>query len=432
MLTLRNRSNDTLAERMTTTTLACGLPAVLLPKPGLAKKIAIVATRYGSIDLTFQVNGSRLETPPGIAHFLEHQLFKKEGGGDLLIEFGKFGASSNAFTEYCTTAYYFTCSERFYENLGLLLGLAFSPYWNPEYVAKEKLIIEQELKMYEDSPDYQVYRNLMAGLYQKHPVRNDVGGTVADIQKIDPAQLEHCYNVFYNPANMILILAGDLKPAEAFAKADALIPKHVKAAPAIPRFWPEEPLGAHKGMTWIESVVSRPRLLLGFKDLDLAKRDILARDLEMSVILDLVFGKSSRFYQKQYETGLIDDGFSGSYNSDLPYGFSIIGGETDDPEKLIEEVLKEIERVKKERLKSRDIERSKRKRLGKFIRAFDTPDGAGFLLLGCLQKNVDVFDVPKAIQRLQPRALEERLRAHFDNRNYAISIVSPKGTRKGS
>jgi predicted Zn-dependent peptidase len=427
-LALRNRSNDTLAERMTTTTLSCGLPAILLPKPGLSKKIAIVATRYGSIDLTFHVDGRQLETPPGIAHFLEHQLFKKEGGGDLLIEFGRFGASSNAFTEYCTTAYYFTCSERFYENLGLLLGLAFSPYWNPEFVAKEKLIIEQELKMYEDSPDYQVYRNLMAGLYRKHPVRLDVGGTVADIQKIDPGLLEHCYNVFYNPANMVLILAGDLKPAEAFAKADELMPKNVKPGAPIRRFWPDEPVGVEKAMTWVESVVSRPRLLMGFKDLDLANRDILARDLEMSVILDLVFGKSSRFYQKQYESGLIDDGFSASYNSDLPYGFSILGGETDDHERLVEEILKEISRVRKERLKTRD--RAKRKRLGKFIRAFDTPDGAGFLLLGCIQKNVDVFEVPKSIQQLQPRRLEERLRAHFDDRNYAISIVSPKGSRK--
>ncbi|MBI2901688.1 MAG: insulinase family protein [Planctomycetes bacterium] len=422
---LTPRSSKTLRERTVSTTLSCGLPAILLPKPGLNKKIAIVATRYGSVDLEFRIDGRDVKTPPGIAHFLEHQLFKKESGTDLIIEFGRFGASSNAFTEYCTTAYYFTCSERFFENLRLLLRLAFVPYWHPDYVAKEKLIIEQELRMYEDSPDYQVYRNLMAGLYQVHPVRIDVGGTVEDIRRIDAALLEDCYKVFYNPANMVLILAGDLDPRETFAIAEGAIPPTPRGG-EIRRFWPKEPPGAKKAMTWTESVVSRPKLLLGFKDLDLDGRDILARDLQMSVLLDLVFGRASRFYNRHYETGLIDDGFSASYNSDLPYGFSLIGGETDEPERLAEEVLKEIARARKERLKKRDVERAKRKRLGRYLRAFDTPDGAAFLLLGSMQKNVDLFEVPKAISRLRPGEIEERLRHHFDDRNYAISVVAPK------
>ncbi len=424
--TLKRRTSRTLAESLVTGTLRSGLPAVLLPKPGLSKKIAIIAVRYGSIDLEFQLADRPIATPPGIAHFLEHQLFKKEGGSDLIVEFGKFGASANAFTEYCTTAYYFTCSERFEENLKLLLSLAFLPYWHPDYVAKEKLIIEQELRMYEDSPDYQVYRNLMAGLYRIHPVRLDVGGTVADIQKITPELLEECYRVFYNPANMLLILAGDLDPERAFRSADESIPESARPGGEIRRVWPKEPAGVSKTMSWRESVVSRPRVLLGFKDLDLDGRGLLERDLEMSVILDLLFGRSSRFYNKHYESGLVDDGFSTSYNSDLPYGFSLLGGETDEPERLVEEVLKELARSRRERLKKRDIERAKRKRLGKFLRAFDTPDGAAFLLLGSLQKNVDVFRVPEAISRLRASDLDERVRRHFDERNYAISVVAPK------
>jgi predicted Zn-dependent peptidase len=427
-MNLRRRASRILREEIVSTVLPCGLPCYAVPKRGFDKKIAIFATRYGSLDLEFAADGAELlRTPPGIAHFLEHQLFKKAGGEDVLMEFGKYGASSNAFTDYCATAYYFTASGQFEKNLDLLLTFVTTPYFEDGYVAKEKLIIDQELRMYDDSPDHRLYRNLMSVLYTEHPVRLDIGGTVEDIQKIDRPLLEVCYRTFYNPANMVLVVAGDLDPAAVFrGAARVLSDGRFRPRGPIRRNLPAEPPGVRERVVRAEMAVSLPRVLVGFKDLDVDPRTAMRRELETSVVLDLLFGRGSAFYTRAYEEGLIDDSFSFSYNSEEPFGFSLIGGETEEPERLAERILLELHNARKRRLKKRDVERSKRKRLGKFIRSLDTPEGAAFLVLNCAQRNLDLFEVPRLIGRLSPARLEERLREHFDERNYAVSILLPK------
>jgi predicted Zn-dependent peptidase len=380
------------------------------------------------VDLAFTPDGApRLDTPPGIAHFLEHQLFKKAGGEDILMEFGKYGASSNAFTDYCTTAYYFTGSGEFEKSLALLVDFVSAPYFDAANVQKEKLIIEQELRMYEDSPDHRLYKNLMAVLYTTHPVRLDIGGTVESIQGIDRDLLEKCYRMFYNPSNMVLLVAGDLDADEVFGKVDGLLdPAKFRAQGPIARHWAPEPAGVKERVVRAEMEISRPRVLVGFKDLDGGGKKALERELETSVVLDLVFGRGSAFYTRAYESGLIDDSFSFSFNSDDPYGFSLVGGETDEPERLAEEVLMELHRARQGKLKAADVERSKRKRLGRFIRSFDSPDGCAFLVMGCVQRGMDLFAVPGVISKLSAKALERRLAEHFDERNYAVSILMPK------
>ncbi|HUR38673.1 MAG TPA: pitrilysin family protein [Planctomycetota bacterium] len=427
-MNLQKRSSPVLREELYSTTLSCGLPCYAIPKKGFSKKVGIFATRYGSIDLVFTPEGqAKLDTPPGIAHFLEHQLFKKAGGEDILMEFGKYGASSNAFTDYCTTAYYFTGSGAFEKNLELLTGFVSAPFFETENVAKEKLIIEQELRMYEDSPDHRLYKNLMGVLYTVHPVRIDIGGEVSDIQKIDRDLLEKCYRMFYNPSNMVLVVAGDFDPKAAFEVAEkTLSGDGFKARGPIERHRPVEPAGVKDRVVRGEMAVSRPRVLIGFKDLDSAGAKALEREIQSSVVLDQIFGRSSDFYTRHYESGLIDDSFSFSYNSEDAFGFSLIGAETDEPERLAEEVLLELHKARKGKLKQKDLERSKRKRLGKFIRSFDTPDGAAFLIMGCVQRDVDLFQVPQVISKLSAGALERRMREHFDEQNYAVSILNPK------
>jgi predicted Zn-dependent peptidase len=427
-MNLRKRASPVLREEIHSATLGCGLACHVVPKRGFTKKIAIFATRYGSLDLVFEPEGKgKLETPPGIAHFLEHQLFKKAGGEDVLMEFGRTGASSNAFTDYATTAYYFTGSGEFERNLSLLLTFVMEPYFDARYVEKEKDIIEQELRMYDDSPDHRLYKNLMRTLYTTHPVRLDIGGEVSDIRGITRDLLEDCYRMFYNPANMVLLVAGDLEPAEVFRKADEALPaeRHRPRGP-IGRHLPVEPPGVRDRVVRTEMAVSRPRVLVGFKDPRPDPRRAMERELRSSVVLDLLFGRSSRFYNRHYEKGLIDDSFSFSYNGEDAFGFSLVGGETDEPEKLAEEILLELHRARKDRLGKRDVERSKRKRLGRFIRQFDTPDGAAFLVMGCVQRGLDLFSVPRVISRTTAGTLQERLEEHFDERNYAVSILMPK------
>ena len=134
---------DTIKERTYTETLPNGLTVVLVPRPGYAKTYAVFTTRYGSIDNHFQAEGGPEErVVDGIAHFLEHKLFEEEWG-DIFHTFAEQGASANAFTSHNRTAYLFSATERFEENLETLIDFVQRPHLTDENVAKEKGIIEQ-------------------------------------------------------------------------------------------------------------------------------------------------------------------------------------------------------------------------------------------------------------------------------------------------
>jgi predicted Zn-dependent peptidase len=424
---VRQRKSALLRESYVETRLACGLRALVYAKPGFVKKAAMVVSAYGSLDTTFDADGTGPKaTPAGIAHFLEHQLFKKQRG-DLLMEYGRFGASANAFTYYNSTCFFFTTSERFEPNLSVLLETAFTPWFSAEGVANEKQIIEQELRMYNDSPDRIIYRNLMAALYQKHLVREDIGGTVETIQAIDAPLLERCWRTFYHPSNLLFVAAGDLDARAVFRTLEkALPPRRFKAAREIRRVLPEEPSDAGAATVRAEAVISRPQVMIGWKDPVTGLDGALERDLATTVALDLLFGRGSEWYQAHYESGLIDDSFSFGYSMEDTFGFTMIGGETDDPARLADEVKGAMRRARQGGFTKSDVDRAKRKRLGRYLRAFNATDEAAFMLMGYAQHGFDPFAVPALIDRLTGKELSSRIAQHFGEQNVAVSILSPK------
>jgi hypothetical protein len=170
-----------------------------------SKKYAAFATHYGSINNRFVVPGENEETsvPDGIAHFLEHKLFEQKDGS-IMDKFSQLGSSPNAYTSFAQTVYLFSCTDKFDENFSLLLDFVQNPYLTDESVEKEKGIIAQEIKMYEDDPGWRVFFNLLEAFYKNNPVRIDIAGTVESIGKINKEVLYKCYNTFYHPSNMII------------------------------------------------------------------------------------------------------------------------------------------------------------------------------------------------------------------------------------
>ena len=154
-----------------------------MPKKDFNTSYAIIGTKYGSINRTFKLGDEIVETPAGIAHFLEHKLFEcKEG--DAFTLFSKTGASANAYTSFEKTAYLFSCSENFKESLKILMNFVQEPYFTEKGIEKERGIIEQEIKMYDDSPSWKSEINLLSSIYKNHPVRYDIAGSVESISHI--------------------------------------------------------------------------------------------------------------------------------------------------------------------------------------------------------------------------------------------------------
>lgn len=411
-----------------------GLPAVLVPKPGLTRKTAILAARYGSLDIEFVMDGKEVATPAGVAHFLEHQLFKKHGG-DALMEFSRYGATSNAFTDYTMTAYYFVCSENFEKSLGELFRLVFCPEFAAKRVEKEKEIIRQELKMYLDMPDHRAYQNLVEAMYRRHPVRIDIGGTVDSIQAVTPETLDLCYRAFYAPSNVTLVMAGDLDPARTFraaqreyrrARAGGIRGAGAEVRRQIPR---DDDGAVARKSTELEMVVSRPRILIGIKDRVGAQEtpiETARRDIETSLALDLLLGRASAFFSREYEGGLINDDFAASYLGSETFGFAVVEAETEDPDRLVAAIRREIERGQAGRVARSDLGRLQRKIAGRFIRAFDSPESSAFVLLESLHRRVDLQALIDMIFEIRPADLGRRIRGLAREEAWSVSVVRPK------
>ena len=225
-----------IGEKTLWTKLDNGLAVCVVPKPGFAKKYAFFATRYGGMDMRFERGGEWLDTPAGIAHYLEHKMFDTEAG-NALQELAKNGAEPNAFTSNAITAYYFDSTEHFYENLKILLSFVSIPYFTEESVAKEQGIIGQEIDMIEDNPEWQVYKRLMECLYRTSPARVSVAGSVESISHITAKTLYDCHKAFYTPSNMCLCVVGDVDEEQVLSIAREILPK--EGGPVIPRDYGE-------------------------------------------------------------------------------------------------------------------------------------------------------------------------------------------------
>src|SRR6478672_4091372 len=182
---------DQIQEELYHEKLPNGLNVYILPKKCFNKTFATFTTKYGSVDNTFVPLGKEeyLKVPDGIAHFLEHKLFEKEDG-DVFQQFSKQGASANAFTTFTRTAYLFSSTSNVEQNLETLIDFVQEPYFTEKTVEKEKGIIGQEINMYDDNPDWRLFFGLIENLYQEHPVRIDIAGTV---ESIAPITKDHLY-----------------------------------------------------------------------------------------------------------------------------------------------------------------------------------------------------------------------------------------------
>lgn len=407
-----------------------GLSLVLNPRPGFTRSFGMLATHYGSLDSRVPAAGGALESvPDGIAHFLEHKLFEDKAG-DVSLRFSSRGASCNAGTEFGKTAYHFACADQFEENLETLIRFVFDPWFTAESVAKEQGIIAQEIRMYDDDPDWVVFFNLLESLYSRHPVRINIAGTVESIRAITPELLYRCHRSFYHPLNMVLVAGGGgfdhARAADVAERTMASLRFEAGAKWTRPRI--EEPSAILRKRHEQPFAVSRPQMALGFKDLDLPTdpKEWLKRDLATRLLLDVLFSESSPHHARLYESGLIDDSFDASYTGEHDFGFTILGGETDHPDRLAAELHDTLDAARRDGIARDDFELVRNRFLGRYVRAFNSVESLAGALASGHFRGIEVDDLVSAAMALTHADLEARLGAHLREPNSALSILSPK------
>ena len=277
-----------------------GLDVIIVPKKGATNYYVTYATHFGSLNYKFKAPGKDEITtvPDGVAHFLEHKMFEEEDGINALDKLSKIGANANAYTTFNHTAYLFSCNSRFYEAFDILLSFVQSPYYTDENVEKEKGIIAQEIKMYDDDPDWQVFFRLLTALYgDKHAVSKDIAGTVESISHITPEILYDCYNTFYDPSNMVIAVSGDVDPEKILEKIKASV-KSEKEKPEIERYYGEISKKVFEPKVSCKMDVSIPMAVLGFKDVKAQRLrkagysednyDLVKRDVAIEILLSII------------------------------------------------------------------------------------------------------------------------------------------------
>lgn len=403
-----------------------GLKVYVLPKPGFQKTYATFSTRYGSIDNHFQVAGkAEIQVPDGIAHFLEHKMFE-EPEGDVFAKFAAGGASANAFTSFDRTVYLFSATEHLLENLKTLIDFVQNPYFTDENVEKEKGIIGQEINMYRDNPDWRSYFGLIEAMYKLHPVHIDIAGTVESISKITKEILYECYHTFYHPENMLLFIVGGVKPEEVMELVrDNQAKKSFAAQGEIKRFFPEEPLAVQEPRRIATLPVSLPKCLFGFKEqpCGLIGNELLRRELVTKTMLDSLLSPSSGLYQELYDENLISDSFGHEYNLSPDYSFSVIGGETRDPDLLLQRFRERIAALLERGIDPADFERSRKKKIGGFLRMLNSPEAIANEFTKYAFKQIDLFDILTVYEQITLDEANARMRDHFRWDQLAVSIV---------
>ncbi len=402
-----------------------GLDVFVLPKKGFSKKYAIYAVKYGSIDTSYSIGGKEINDPMGIAHFLEHKLFELPGGGNAFDLFSKTGGNANAFTSHDMTGYLFSCSDYFSENLDILLSYVNDPYFTVENVAKEQGIIAQEIKMYDDDPEWRLFNNALEALYFENPVRNDIAGTVESISHITKDFLYQIYNTFYHPENMVLFVAGDVDPEEVARLVDKNVQKRDQGF-LVERKLYREPDCVKQKRIVKEMSVSQPSFILGFKEnhVGFTGKELLRKNMETGLLLKMMFSQSAPLYNELYQKGLINDTFGFDCLNSDSYFATFVNGEAKDIDRTVEAILNGIEQVKQKGFQKGEIERYKKASLGRQIRAYDSIEAVANNFASNYFYGIGAFDFVSIYPEITEESLMKRLSEVF-NEHYAVSEMRP-------
>jgi predicted Zn-dependent peptidase len=424
-------SFEQLKEELYFEKLANGLDVYILPKKGFNKTYATFTTKYGSIDNRFKPFGKEeyVKVPDGIAHFLEHKLFEKEDG-DVFQQFSRQGASANAFTSFTRTAYLFSSTSQVERNLETLMDFVQEPYFTEKTVEKEKGIIGQEITMYDDNPDWRLYFGIIENMYKQHPVRIDIAGTIESISHITKDMLYECYETFYHPSNMLLFVVGPVDPAQIMQQIkENQSKKEYTDKPEVQRQFDSEIEEVAEKKQVLKMNVQTSKCLVGIKAPpgEMSGKGMLKWELSINLMLDILFGKSSRHYSKLYNEGLIDDSFSYDYTQEQGFGFAMVGGDTPDAEKLAEKLTNMLLDAKTgNNFTEENLGRARKKKIGNFLRAINSPEYIANQFTRYAFNEMDLFDVVPMLENITLDDIKKAASSLIDEKRFTVCQVVPK------
>mgnify|MGYP004660881963 FL=1 len=409
--------------------LPSGLTVLVRPMPGYSSTHVIFATKFGSIDRDFRLGQREVHLPAGVAHFLEHKMFEDQDG-DAFAKYAKTGANANAFTSFDRTCYLFTATQQLDESLDVLLGMVTHPYFTTQTIAKEQGIIGQEIKMYDDSPDWRLITGLFECLYHNHPIRSDIAGTVDSIAGITPEMLYDSCKAFYAPGNMVLAAAGDTTMEQILAACQRHGLMEPWAPEQVQRLCPPEPMTLAATEKTLTMPVSKPCFGVGFKEEPLAPGDLRTEAL-YDLILSCITGGMSPLYRRLYDQGLVNPGFGGEVLRVDGCCCILFTGESDDPDTVRQLLLEEIRRVRTQGVDREIFTLCKNEKYGQLIENLENVEDSASQMADFALSGQTVAQQIAMLAGLTAEDADAALQHLLQEHRMATVYIQPDGTAPG-
>lgn len=408
-------------------TLENGLKIIIIPKNNTNKKYIIWGTHFGSIDNHFIMpkTGEEVYIPDGVAHFLEHKMFEQENGKNSLDVLMALGLDANAYTTNDHTAYLFECTDNFYQGLDELMNYLQNPYFTDENVEKEKGIIGQEIKMYEDDPSWQLYMNALDCMYKNNPIKIDITGTIESISKITPDVLYKCYNTFYNPANMTMVVCGDFEPEKILDEIKKRLIKKENQG-EIKRIYPQKEKEINMPYKESKMEVSMPAFMVGYKDVqgeEYNPRIAVKKHIAIEILLNMIIGKSSNLYKELYEKGIILSEPGLDYEFTDQYAHILISGQSNNPQEIQKRIKETVKTFRENGLNEQHFDRIRKKVYGDYAIEYNSVGNIARMFLADNMKGINSFDYIDDYKTVTKQYVEEILKDIFKEENMVLSIV---------
>lgn len=400
--------------------LPSGLTVFLLEKSGFEETCAALMVEVGGKD------GFTENFPAGLAHFLEHSLFSLPDGQDAMQVFSELGATSNAYTSLYQTTYFFSTSQSASQPLELLRSMVAGFHVSQGGIAKEKDIILQEIKMYRDNPDDQLYTGILASLYPDTGLAVDIAGRESDIYKIDSFSLQDFHSRYYPQTNQVLFLTGNIdvdliwkelltSDSKMEKSVNCLSRKEVALHPILP----------HRKLTM---EVASPKLALGIRGQEiLSRQEVLTYRLSLSLFFSMLLGWTSETYQALYTAGKIDSSFTIHLEVRPDYHFLVLTVDTEEPIAVSTYLQKRLKfPFEQADFNEEHLSLLKREMYGDFIRGLNHVEGLTSQFMSDYTVHHTTFDIPALLQEIGLRevlAAGERFLANCDMTDF---IIFPK------
>ncbi|MGT2667445.1 EF-P 5-aminopentanol modification-associated protein YfmH [Streptococcus rifensis] len=402
-MTLLQKHYPTINEVVYQKVLENGLEVILIPRPDYQETIGLMATRFGALDTSFRPKNRKLirQFPAGMAHFLEHKLFELPKGRDAMVDFATIGAEVNAFTGYRQTVYYFSTTDHVKEGLGLLQELTSHLNVTDASVEREKAIISQEIKMYQDDADYQLYVSVLGQLYPETPLAEDIAGSLSSVEEISAKTLQMNFDIFYQSSNMMLLLIGDFDPEQLVGEIESFqqARRPRKKQPISKENFSLKPVLPSAS---IEFPVRIPKLAVGLRSQpDFTAVSISKYRLCMKLLMAMVLGWTSSTYQDWYDKGKIDDSFQMEIELSEAYQFIILTMDTSEPlamSKRIRQVLSHCYEL--DDLNEEHLTLVKQEMYGEFLKSLNHLESTAMQYVNSWIENESLFDLPDLLESI--------------------------------